>query len=735
MPFCAVLGVALLAGCQKKDNNAVTAENLVVAGNPNTVRSIGDENHQFQILGRGALQEKIKANQILALSSPKAQALVGGMDARMADVESPAEAEAPADSSLVLGFPVSLLGESQVFGAVIIKVSDKKQEKMGQLKLTDLTPIHSRAVVGKNEEGKYMFGIVGCFQNCSEGSDEPVLLAMPALGVDAEKGTVLIDVAELGKELNLIEMLDPQGSFTQLKTVTNKTIAFDYSLSTLVFDVETKMVPLDTEEGEEAEQTTFVTRWYLKLSSMFDPAFKAREAVPGVGFFMTERSSSPKIQRWGRPPVEGGVRYFIKNVPKEYQPVFAEAFDGWNERFKAAIGKKLITYEFLEKDDPRYNLVQAGDVRFNVLEWDLDNIAPYGGFGPSIANQFTGELFTANTLVQGPKIIEGYKKWFDTGMEAETLRAAGQFAKADKLMRDLAVSFEKAEQKAKSVKYTLKLGKHLVFNVKSQEPQWDDPAFQRPDFDALPSGFTFESYMHGYFIDMVEHELGHNMGLRHNFRGNLGAKETPEKGGVSHSVMEYLGRNHRHLDSIGEYDAMAIRYGYAGILPPRADMFCTDEDVAAPNKPNNSAECSRDDAEKDPFKFFEVRLNRGIKLLTLPESGEAPQWSVEDMDREVTAAVTGLGLYALSATSTSDGWTNFFTGGDRPTSSSDVKPYVLVQLKKQLCSTGLKTIIEQKASPEAKAKTEANLKSLNKRVKELLDPMKLYSEGDLACGE
>lgn len=728
-----LLGTVLVAGCQSKDNNAITDENLVTKGNPNTNRIIGDANHQFQVLGRQALRDGLREGHIALAGSLKANSLLAAHESNaFADTSAAVNNGAADAAELTFGFPIALLGESQVFGAVVTKVSDKKKDTLGQLKLSDLTPIHSRAVVGKDKDGKYLFGIVGCYQACTEGSEEPVLFALPAVGVDQEHATVLVDLAELGKELNLIEMQDPQGAFTGLKTKSNQTIAFDYSLSTLVFDIETKMVPVD--EDADAEETVFVTRWYLRLSSVFDPAFTPRTATPGVGFFMTERVKAPKVQRWDRASAEGSVKYFIKNVPEEHRAAIADSFDEWNKNFVSIIGKKLLSYEFLEKEDPRYKLVVAGDIRFNVMEWDLDNVAPYGGFGPSIANQHTGEMLSANVLIQGPKIIDGYSKWFEVGEHADALRNAGDEEGADKLLRDFTVAQRQAQAKASSRKFALNLNSKLSFSIKSQDPSYEDPAFQRDDFELIPKGVTFKSYMLGYFHDMVEHELGHNLGLRHNFRGNLGAKDPIVQNGVSHSVMEYLGRGHRHLDQIGEYDAMALRWGYAGILPERLDMFCTDEDVAAPNKAANSAECSRDDAEKDPFKFFETKLARGIKLLTAPDSKGAPTWSTDDMDRELTLSITGMGLYAYSASATGAKWTNFFTGGGRPAAPAGVKAYVLKQVKAQVCAPSLETAVAQKETEEAKKKTEQNVQTLRNRVKSLLSPLKLYTEAELACG-
>ena len=97
----------------------------------------------------------------------------------------------------------------------------------------------------------------------------------------------------------------------------------------------------------------------------------------------------------------------------------------------------------------------------------------------------------------------------------------------------------------------------LGFRVHSQRPELADPAAQRNDFDPLPKGLSYDQYMYGYFHDMLTHELGHNLGMRHNFKGNLGSTGDGQ-GQVSRSVMEYLARDYRNLDGVDEYDLMAL---------------------------------------------------------------------------------------------------------------------------------------------------------------------------------
>src|SRR5690606_22715299 len=151
--------------------------------------------------------------------------------------------------------------------------------------------------------------------------------------------------------------------------------------------------------------------------------------------------------------------------------------------------------------------------------------------------------------------------------------------------------------------------------------------------------------MHGYMVEVVAHEIGHNLGIRHNFKGNLGAEDDQTKpGAVSRSIMEYLGRGYRHLNLIGDYDRMAISYGYTGVKPQNLNWFCTDEDkseglaVIAVKSP----ECVSSDATNDPFSYWESRIDRTVELLLETKSSAAPAWDISEVSTELTDALIRL---------------------------------------------------------------------------------------------
>jgi hypothetical protein len=731
--FYSLIAVLFVVGCGKPVQDL--GRNFIAPTGQPVERAIGENSKPYLVMDSGTLTQHLTTGEILSSATPEGSAALKALAASSADV-TPLPAADATVKSLLLGFPIGLLGEHYVFGGVITKVSDKKSDKLGNLKLTDLTPIHVRPIVASAGAGKYAFALVGCIQKCEEGSDEDVLVSVPVLAVDPTRKLVIMDIAPLGNSLNFIQMLDPTGAGTELKTKTNQTAAFDYSLSTLVFDVVTTMVPVKAVTPAPAD-TTFTVRWYLRLDSTFDPAFVARGPTDGIGFFQTERGVQTRIQRFALPKKLGGtdggsVHYYIKGVPKQFQPAFQSAFDEWNGQFFGLLRKKLLTYEFVDATDPRYNQLVTGDVRYNIVEWDTENLATYGGLGPSMANQFTGEILSANVLVQGPTVVAIYSKWFNVSKVAREMREAGDVIAADALLKKTSDEISAVVASRESAKLQLSFA-GVPFRVTSQFPALQDPLFQKDGFDELPAGIGYDEYMFGYFHDMVTHELGHNLGLRHNFRGNLGAALVPSLGAVSRSIMEYLNRNFRHLDRVGPYDAMAIAYGYTGLKPHQTNLYCTDEQVGGFDNPKLSAECSRDDATADPFRYFESRLNRSLRLLTAYGTADAPVWNTVDMERELGIALTGLGLYASSADSTSADWTNFGFDLTRPTGAVQIKDYVLQRLKLQLCSTALDATLALKTDASIKQTTADNIKAVRASAADTMLKLKAFSSTEMAC--
>jgi len=735
---CVKLNVDIpLVGKQEKSSSKKRS-NLVSNKNPSVNKLIGDDLIQLQVISEKEFELQKLSGKILKVSSDEGMKVLGAIpltqNRAKSSVRKGMKAGQVNEESLLLGFPIGLIGEQNIFGGVITKVTDKTSEPLGGLKLTDLSPLNVKTAVAMDGEDAVLT-LIGCFKDCGEDSAQTGLINFPILGIDKENDKVMLDLSAVGKVLDLMKMLDPKGEYTKLKSVSSTTTTFDYSFSTLVFDVKSKMVPLDADPADpKTPVTEFTVRWYLKLGSAFNPAFTPRAPTEGVGFFKTERSKTPMITRFSTTDFGQPVKYYIKFVPEQYKSYFSGALDNWNKEFTKIIGRDLISYEFIDAADPRAEELVTGDIRYNIIEWDLNNLAAYGGLGPSIANQFTGETLSANVLVQGPTIIATYTKWFELSKTIRRLTAEGRTSEADILVTNFHRASDQELAQRKKVKFSLSLGEALTMNIHSQRKELEDPMIKN-HFDVVPPGVTFEKYMAGYFTEMIEHEVGHNLGLRHNFKGNLGAYETGEPGSVSRSIMEYLGRPYRHLSAIGLYDKMALAYGYKGVMPKHLNWFCSDEDQGTDKVtlPVKSPECNKTDATSDPFSYLESRLARAIDLLVDVNSTSAPVWTAKDLTAQMDEILTGLIAYAASAEKTMSTWTNFLGKGDRPEDVAGVKAYVLQALKKKICAPELTAVIAAKETPEAVKLAGENLDTLRKAFEKKSVDIAVFTAEEVKC--
>jgi hypothetical protein len=105
------------------------------------------------------------------------------------------------------------------------------------------------------------------------------------------------------------------------------------------------------------------------------------------------------------------------------------------------------------------------------------------------------------------------------------------------------------------------------------------------------AGRTGIQMVEDYVAGVVLHEIGHTLGLRHNFKGSL----VPP----SSSIMEYIDDfDQVNVFTPQSYDVAAVKllYGVSTAYP--TDPFCTDEDTAV------DPDCTRFDVGADPLNEF-----------------------------------------------------------------------------------------------------------------------------------
>ncbi|MFN8944014.1 MAG: zinc-dependent metalloprotease [Pseudobdellovibrionaceae bacterium] len=627
--------------------------------------------------------------------------------------------------NLVIELPKGLLNENYVFGGVITEVTAFDNEELGGLKASDYpSTLAKQSFDGTSNQ----LSILGCKKVCKETSQFMNLMNVKATESLTNPNHLLVDFSSLANELEIPYVDD-------LAKKQKSVVSFvEYSMQTLIFEITSDYVAT---EKEAITNFQMKTRWYLKLTSFFDPTFVSRAPIKEVGFFQNiyseEVDFSPADQRINRFSLQKPIHFYLKNIPTEYRKAFADSIDDWNLKLFSSFKRKLIEYEFLEKTDPRHSQIITGDIRYNVIEWDEKNAAGYGGLGPSYAHPITGQTFSAITLVQGPMILKIYKEWFRLGQEVQRNRSSKKLAQE---FRD----FLRSVKSNPILNQPSRGRSEGDFVVHSKRPELQDPLFDKNDFDLPPGNLTFEQYMYGYFRDLVAHELGHNLGLRHNFRGNLGSDDSMTQGSVSRSIMEDLSRLYRHLDEVGPYDVMAMNYGYLGIPPEHDNWYCTDDDQFSAERPNQnqSAECSSSDAGSDQVSFFEKRIERVYELIVNPKEKVASVWAVSDVEAVMKTAVNGLSAYIVTAPFVAtDGWTNFFEKFDRPTEKFEVSQYLLKRLQDRICPATLQADLSNKTLAADTENTKAKLRELYKSVQTVMEeykkPYPFFQEAQWSC--
>ena len=315
---------------------------------------------------------------------------------------------------------------------------------------------------------------------------------------------------------------------------------------------------------------------HYTLAKLPERPMERRIADDRVGNFMTVHKDFSSldstffrryVNRWRlepgervgdlRRPVEPITYYIDRTVPDEYRGWFKEAVENWNTAFEAAGWVDAIRALDLPEDaDPN-------DIRYSVLRWNTSDDPGYGAIGASKVDPRTGEILVADILFEANGFRGFRNTWRNivnpvTAAEAfEMALGVGEFQAPDPNLPGMELPGFGSALEAQG---TLA---GLVLAARGEL----DPG------DPLP-----DELLRQYTIWLVMHEVGHTLGLRHNFRSSastpldrLHNTEFTGRNGVYSSVMEYPAINlarpgERNGDyytyNTGSYDRWAISYAY-----------------------------------------------------------------------------------------------------------------------------------------------------------------------------
>jgi len=404
-------------------------------------------------------------------------------------------------------------------------------------------------------------------------------------------------------------------------------------------------------------------------------------ADPRVGFFTTdsvtfakytqEDSTQSFIHRFNlvkkdlnskvSEPVKPIVFTVDPSVPAEYRDAVKKGVLFWNKAYEAAGFVNAIRVQDPPKDDPNYD---HADGRYNVIRVSPSQESPFAAIALGRSDPFTGEVYNASVTLDG-NIFKQLMTYHQTlspmssSHATSTKRAMDVLLRtADRTMPDDRYLFE-PERATAEAKMDATLEK---FGWKNEactfaEDEASDAALA---WNALQMAnglkVSKEEFVKRYIEDCVCHEVGHCLGLRHNFAGstNLTAAQLADDSltnaeGVSASVMDYTppnalavlkGNGNFFNTGVGVYDSWAIQYGYTPFAgkTTQGEKFDLDQIARLSGKPGNAFMTDEDadswnpyavrfDLGKDPLNYSERALQSYHRALlsaiqNLPKKGD-----------------------------------------------------------------------------------------------------------------
>ncbi|MDP2004815.1 MAG: zinc-dependent metalloprotease [Rubrivivax sp.] len=390
-----------------------------------------------------------------------------------------------------------------------------------------------------------------------------------------------------------------------------------------------------------------------------------RRADPRLGLFTTtvlnfadDLALSPRqrlVTRWRlekkdpaagmSEPVKPVTFWIDRNVPTAYRETVRQAVLEWNKAFEKIGIRGALRLE-QQPDDAKFDTL---DVGYASVRWMMNANPVFGAIGPSHVDPRTGEILDADIAVEGltTRNIRGLR----SQVLAAPAVAGGSFA------QPFAQLFEPPAERAAREGLPFDPQEHarcLHGHLAAEQLGYAmDVLEARGELE--PDSPLAQQFVQDYVKEVVLHEMGHALGLRHNFRASrayteaqLADPEFTRAFGTTGSVMEYnavnLARPGRtggvpFQTTLGPYDYWAIEYAYkpmAAGTPPadeRAELqriaargkepllaFGTDEDIFFGLDP----ETIQGDLGADPLAFAAKRLEIARDLFKRQETRELP---------------------------------------------------------------------------------------------------------------
>lgn len=353
--------------------------------------------------------------------------------------------------------------------------------------------------------------------------------------------------------------------------------------------------------------------------------FDSRRADARVGYFTVKRrdlgdidQSAPDtyIYKWRLDKKDPGaalsapvkpIVFWIENTtPEKFRPYIKQGVLAWNEAFRVAGFLNAIeVYE--QPVDADW---EAGDISKNVIRWQAAYRARSGfGFAPAIHDPLTGEILGADILLNYSGIGDYLDDWIRlSGEDSLTQQGALDVTALQRDVHSVSLTPSKilnGDPPSIEVTASHLEGSYILASLVEDNQEFSKTHIPTLAAEKTQSLTTVREASHhpqktlltgaveappteedlGFADRMVKevitqltmHEVGHALGLTHNFRGSRWRSmdeifdRSKTNGMISASVMDYLPINFSPIGieqgdfantRLGPYDIWAVEFGY-----------------------------------------------------------------------------------------------------------------------------------------------------------------------------
>ena len=496
---------------------------------------------------------------------------------------------------------------------------------------------------------------------------DSVLYALPV--ITDTPGGHLVDMTRvfLSDDEQIGRMLG--ASFVFDRTTVGNVKAFKQNVELDINAVYAGQLDSDTVADPRGMQVTV----HYSISQLPQTGYKPRKADDRVGYFLTvakdftdnsdDQNFVRYINRWDlqkldpaakvSPPKKAITFWMEKTVPVNLRPIVRAGIEEWNKAFdKLGFDNAVEVRQQGDEDawDPE-------DVNYNTFRW----ITAEAGFamGPSRVNPLTGQILDADIIFDA-SFLRSWKTSYENFTPAS-----------------VAALLDIEQPTITKGPALFGPSRHRHADCRLNEGMQHQSSLAGAVFAAqgltAKRGELPEEYLQQALKEVVMHEVGHTLGLRHNFKASawktLAEIEDPAKANeaTSGSVMDYLPVNivpagtkqpAYYPTTIGPYDHWAIEYGYKIVTgdenaelakiamrsgEPGLD-YSTDEDTEV-NDPDPLS--NRFDFSKDPIAHAQRQM--ALVNALLPKLLERTVETGEGYQRARQAFGVLIGEYYKSA--------------------------------------------------------------------------------------